>query len=156
MFLVALRHNIKESPAMYLFRVAHKYDMGNALRHCFLNKDFVAFTARKVLVKWVMWDYEWRRWCISDLRHTSIENDIKMNVWWTFCKYNPECTAKVSSVIAITENTTQTDRCKYIMTHYIWYVNFAKLVSKNLLSMYYFSAQEWTQCVFMPGDMQKP
>ena len=87
---------MRESPVIDMFRVAHRYGMTNLLRHCYLNKDFGAFTARKSLVKRVVWEYEWRRWrasCVMYPRletYNSIVNDIKMNVWWIFCKYNPE------------------------------------------------------------------
>ena len=98
---------MRESPVIDMFRVAHRYGMTNLLRHCYLNKDFGAFTARKSLVKRVVWEYEWRRWrasCIMYPRletNNSIVNDIKMNVWWIFRKYNPEWTTKVCCVMAV-------------------------------------------------------
>ena len=103
---------MRESPVIDMFRVAHRYGMANLLRHCYLSKDYGAFTARKSLVKRVVWEYEWRRWrasCIMYPRletYNSIVNDIKMNVWWHFCKYNPEWTSELCNG-SITENTAQ-------------------------------------------------
>ena len=98
---------MRESPVIDMFRVAHRYGMTNLLRHCYLNKEFGAFTARKSLVKRVVWEYEWRRSRASCIMYPRLEtynrivNDIKMNVWWIFCMYNPEWTTKVSCVMAV-------------------------------------------------------
>ena len=52
--------------------------------------------------------WRWRASCIMYPRlktYNSIVNDIKMNVWWSFCKYNPEWTTNVSCVMAVLRGT---------------------------------------------------
>ena len=94
---------MRESPAIEMFRVVHRCGMANLLRHCYLNKDSGTFTARKSLVKRVVWEYEWRR-----LRHIT----VFWMIWkWMFGGFFASTMDNTTELCngSIIENTTQAD-----------------------------------------------